>query len=138
MTIIAFPRPDQTKQTKELAEQKEPKVDIGAFWCLIRNFASKIGFKAVSLALTLYYLFKEKTTPLWARISIAAGLTYLINPLDLIPDPLIGGFFDDVAVLTGVLYGVRHYVTELITRKAESVAGRYFGGYGGGDELAYA
>lgn len=36
-------------------------------------------------------------------ITIIAGLIYLVNPVDIIPDIFIGGFVDDAAVLGYVL-----------------------------------
>ena len=36
-------------------------------------------------------------------ITIIAGLIYLVNPVDLIPDIFIGGFVDDAAVLGYIL-----------------------------------
>lgn len=36
-------------------------------------------------------------------VTIIAGLIYLVNPVDIIPDIFIGGFVDDAAVLGYVL-----------------------------------
>ncbi|CAN5431523.1 hypothetical protein BH10BAC4_BH10BAC4_15400 [soil metagenome] len=41
--------------------------------------------------------------PLKTIIKIIAALIYFLNPIDLIPDAIVGiGFIDDLAVLTGV------------------------------------
>ncbi len=40
-------------------------------------------------------------------ITIIAGLIYLVNPIDLIPDFLVGGFIDDAAVIGYVLAKIK-------------------------------
>ncbi len=38
---------------------------------------------------------------------IVIGLLYFINPMDVIPDLIVGGFIDDAAVLTWILTKVK-------------------------------
>ena len=58
---------------------------------------------------TLMSLIMDFTKKKYTNIStttmltIIAGLIYLVNPVDLIPDIFIGGFVDDAAVLGYVL-----------------------------------
>lgn len=43
-----------------------------------------------------------RDVPWTSLLSIGAALIYFINPIDVIPDFLFGGFIDDIGVLTWV------------------------------------
>lgn len=45
-----------------------------------------------------------------SMIAIIAGLLYLVNPIDLIPDFLIGGFIDDAAVFAYIIKMISHEI----------------------------
>lgn len=124
MKVLQFPTNRNTPDV--VIYDDTPLFDVRAFWETIKFFARKMGFKVLTLALTLYYVFKEESTPLWAKAMIGGALAYLIMPLDFVPDLLPGGWVDDCAAMTAALYGVKAYVTELITKKAEATARTYF------------
>ncbi len=56
-----------------------------------------------------------KDIPKGSLVLIIGGLLYLVNPIDLIPDFLIGGFLDDAAVLA---YVFKKIGDELVVYKA--------------------
>ncbi|HEX2907630.1 MAG TPA: DUF1232 domain-containing protein [Phototrophicaceae bacterium] len=47
-------------------------------------------------------LLRDARVPLWAKIIPFVGLAYVLSPLDLIPDVLIGlGQLDDLGIILG-------------------------------------
>lgn len=84
-----------------------------AFWNKLSKFALKIGSKGVYYALLLYYIMVDSQTPLSQKALIAGALGYLILPLDVIPDVLLGvGFTDDLGVLYMALQAVQSNLTD--------------------------
>lgn len=71
-------------------------------------------------ALECLELLLDAQTPPAARWTVLAALTYLLVPLDLIPDllPLIG-FSDDLVALTALLGVVGRYRTPAIRQRAQ-------------------
>ncbi len=65
--------------------------DIGMALSLARDYSKK-NYKDVSKA---------------AIASIVAGIIYLVNPMDIIPDLLFAGFLDDAAVFGYILTRVK-------------------------------
>jgi len=54
--------------------------------------------------LTDYSRGVYKSIPVWALISLVAAVLYIVSPIDLIPDWIVGvGWIDDIAVVTAVL-----------------------------------
>ena len=98
-----------------------------AFWGKLRRFATAAGVKTVYSALLLYYAFKRKETPAWAKRSIVGVLGYLINPLDVLPDltPLIG-YTDDIGFLGLCLVLVAAYVNDDVRAQAREQLGKWF------------
>jgi|SRR5690554_2953731 uncharacterized membrane protein YkvA (DUF1232 family) len=65
--------------------------DIGKLISLVRDYGKK------------EYRMVSKGT----IITVIAGLIYLVNPVDIIPDFLPGGFLDDAAVIGYILSTLR-------------------------------
>lgn len=67
----------------------------------------KAGRKLVYHALSLYYAYKDKDTPRWAKNVVLGALGYLILPTDLVSDflPAIG-LTDDLAVILAAFASV--------------------------------
>lgn len=51
---------------------------------------------------------------------IVVGLLYFLNPMDIIPDILVGGFIDDAAVLGWVLSKVKSEIDNYKSTKSDS------------------
>jgi uncharacterized membrane protein YkvA (DUF1232 family) len=50
--------------------------------------------------LTLFYAFKDRRTPLYAKITALSSLIYLISPADIIPDVIpFAGYIDDIIIV---------------------------------------
>jgi len=59
----------------------------------------------------LYGYARDPRVPTRYKIIVLAGLLYLVNPFDLIPDAIPGvGYLDDAAVIVAILTAVRHIV----------------------------
>jgi uncharacterized membrane protein YkvA (DUF1232 family) len=98
------------------------------FWQKISGAASRVGQRSVYTALLMFYAFRRKETPLWAKNIILGTLGYLLAPIDAIPDmtPLLG-YTDDLGVLAFGLVAVASYVDEEVREKARGEMGRWFG-----------
>lgn len=80
----------------------------GAFW-IETGMGRLFLFRYLSpVWLRLYgRLMADSRTPLWAKALTVAGLAYVVSPLDLVPDWLIGlGWLDDAAVVGLSLYSL--------------------------------
>ncbi|MCB0641234.1 MAG: DUF1232 domain-containing protein, partial [Phaeodactylibacter sp.] len=78
-----------------------PSFSEGNFWEKVRRYAQQAGLKTVYTALLLFYAFKRKDTPAWAKNIILGTLGYFLAPIDAIPDltPILG-YTDDIGVLS--------------------------------------
>ena len=98
------------------------------FWRVVGKLSKRGGHKVMGGALTLYYCLRDPETPAWAKSVIVGALGYLIFPMDLIPDAIIGaGFTDDWSVILGALASVVSHVKDEHKSKASAVADRFLG-----------
>ena len=71
-------------------------------------------------ALEGYELIVDNSTPKQVKMSIIGALTYLIVPVDLIPDFIpAAGFSDDLIALTAVISLWQQYITPEIKTRAQ-------------------
>ena len=84
--------------------------------------------RAIALpALEGFELIMDKSTPTKVRISIIGALTYLIVPIDLIPDFIpASGFSDDLVALTAVISLWQSYITPPMKLRAKTKLNRWF------------
>lgn len=77
----------------------------GAFRSKLNAIA---GFgRLVEAAKQLYALMRDPATPLWVKGAAAAGLVYLIAPIDAVSDFVPGlGYGDDVVVLAAAVAAI--------------------------------
>lgn len=108
--------------------------DNGRLMSLIKESKKKLeGNKAfselmddvkVSLDIIKLYIKGEYTSFSKGNlILIIIGFLYLVNPIDLIPDFIIGGFIDDAAVFAYILKLIHAEIEEFKNWKAEQVNG---------------
>ena len=100
------------------------------FWNTVQSYAKKIGVQSVYSSLLLFYAFKRKETPAWAKNIIIGVLGYLIAPIDLIPDltPFIG-YTDDLGVLGIGLVAIASYINDSVKHQAKTKLKTWFGNY---------
>ncbi|MEB3171815.1 MAG: DUF1232 domain-containing protein [Synechococcaceae cyanobacterium] len=78
-------------------------------------------------ALECYEMLVDGATPHQARLTALAALTYLMVPLDLIPDFLpAAGFSDDMVALTALLGLCSRHITPTIRTRAKDRLDRWF------------
>ena len=94
----------------------------------IKHFAKQAGLKVVYSVLLLFYAYRRKETPIWARRIIIGVLGYFISPFDLLPDltPIIG-YTDDLGVLSFGLVTIAAYVNDEVRIKARQKLQNWFG-----------
>ena len=101
-----------------------------SFWNTVQSYAKKIGVQSLYSSLLLFYAFKRKETPTWAKNIIIGVLGYLIAPIDLIPDltPFIG-YTDDLGVLGIGLVAIASYINDAVKLQAKTTLKQWFGNY---------
>jgi len=104
------------------------------FWEKLRLYAKKIGIQAVYASLLLYFAFKRKETPRWAKNIVIGVLGYLISPLDFLPDltPFIG-YTDDLGLLSFGLVTIAAYINQTVRTNARNKLKEWFGEYNPAD-----
>ena len=86
---------------------------------IFRKVLIKAGRSIALPALEALEMVLDPSTPPKARMTMLAALTYLIMPLDLIPDLIpIAGFSDDLVALTAVISLWSNYITPEIRNRA--------------------
>lgn len=85
----------------------------------IGKVCRRTGIKGIYLVLLLFYVLKDKKTPLDQKAIILGALGYFILPADLIPDLIpILGFTDDIAAMMACIRTVKANITPEIRQKA--------------------
>ena len=82
--------------------------------------AKRIGAEILFKLFTLYYVLKRADVPVWVKSYIVLALGYFISPIDGIPDPLPGGFVDDIAVIALVIRSVSGYINDVVISAASN------------------
>ena len=86
---------------------------------LLRKVLIRAGRTIAQPALEAFEMVVDPSTPPQARLTMLAALTYLIMPLDLVPDLIpIAGFSDDLVALTAVISLWNNHITPEIRTKA--------------------
>lgn len=98
------------------------------FWKTLKRYSRRMGQGTVYSALLLFYAYKRKDTPGWAKRIVVGTLGYLLFPFDAIPDlsPLIG-FTDDIGILSFGLVTIAAYVNDEARKQARSHLEKWFG-----------
>lgn len=115
---------------REKLKKYQSKFSELKFWSLIKNSAKRLGAKTVYSALLLFYAYRRKETPTWAKRIVIGTLGYLVAPIDAIPDlaPFIG-FTDDVGVLSFGLVTIAAFINEEVRTKAKEHLTKWVGEY---------
>lgn len=99
-----------------------------SFWRKLTRFAERIGRGGVRQALTLYHAWRDPDTPPRAKATIAAALAYLVAPLDLVPDVLLGiGYGDDLTALAFAASVVAWHIKPQHRQRAAERVRAWFG-----------
>ena len=89
---------------------------------IFRKVLIKAGRVIAKPALEAFEMILDTSTPSQARVSLLAALTYLIMPIDLVPDLIpVAGFSDDLVALTAVISLWNSQITPEIREKARTL-----------------
>ena len=101
---------------------------VSGFRLLAGKLANSGAIKVLTSALTLYHCMRDSETPAWAKSVIVGALGYLVFPMDLIPDAILGaGFTDDWSVILGAIATVATHIKHEHKQAAEAQASRLLG-----------
>ncbi len=94
----------------------------------ITGLAKKAGYQVSYMALLLYYAYRNKKTPKWAKKIVLGAIAYLLFPFDFIPDlaPFLG-WTDDLEMLSLSLVVISCYINPDIKSKARTHLEKWFG-----------
>ena len=94
---------------------------------LFRKVLITAGRTIAKPALEAYEMIIAPSTPPQARASLIAALTYLIMPIDLMPDFIpVAGFSDDLVALTAVISLWSQYMSPEIRFRAKKKLDAWF------------
>lgn len=98
------------------------------FWRKVMRHGKQVGEKTIYYSLLLFYGAKSPAVPKSSKMIIVGALSYLIFPVDLIPDfiPVVG-FADDGAVIAAAVYKVMSHIDDDIKNKAKQKMRNIFG-----------
>ena len=115
---------------KKLLEKYKTYFSEDGFWVKMKNYARQARVKTVYTALLLFYAYKRKETPSWAKNIIIGVIGYFITPIDIIPDltPIIG-YTDDIGMLGFGLVTIACYIDKEVKQKARAKLTKWFGEY---------
>jgi uncharacterized membrane protein YkvA (DUF1232 family) len=99
------------------------EVDEGA----LRRLLRRAGRTIARPALECLELLQDPATPAPVKITVLAALTYLLVPLDLVPDFIpAAGFSDDLVALTTLLGMCGTHITPAIRQRAQRKLDAWF------------
>ena len=120
----AEPRQEHTPpETIEAEVVGSAEIDEGLLWKLLRRAGRSVARPAIECL----ELMLDANTPLQVRLTMVAALTYLVMPLDLIPDFIpVAGFGDDVVAMTALLGLYRSHMSEAVRARAQRRLDQWF------------
>ena len=94
---------------------------------LLRKVLIKAGRTIAQPALEAFEMVIDASTPPKVRVTMLAALTYLILPMDLVPDLVpVAGFSDDLVALTAVISLWNSHITPEIRNRANRKLDKWF------------
>lgn len=94
---------------------------------LFRKVLLRAGRTIAKPALEAFEMILDSSTPPQARASLIAALTYLIMPIDLMPDFIpVAGFSDDLVAITAVISLWSQHMTPSIKNRASRKLDTWF------------
>jgi len=96
----------------------------------LQQYARLAGLKVVYSVLLLFYAYRRKDTPGWAKRIVIGTLGYFIAFFDAIPDltPIVG-YTDDIGILSFGLVTVASYINDEVRSNAKEHLHKWFGDY---------
>tara|TARA_B100000700_G_C14903010_1_gene788297 strand:- start:594 stop:1007 length:414 start_codon:yes stop_codon:yes gene_type:complete len=93
----------------------------------LKKILLRAGRTLAKPAIEAFELMMDISTPYQVRFSLFTALTYLIMPMDLIPDFIpVAGFSDDLVAITAVISLWSNYMTNEIKTRARIKLDKWF------------
>lgn len=87
----------------------------------------RIGKKLIYRSLLLFYAYRRKATPRWAKAVILGALGYFISIIDFIPDIIPGlGYTDDFFMIALALSALSFYINDEVRQQANQKINSWF------------
>ena len=94
---------------------------------LLQKVLIRAGRSIARPALEAFEMVIDASTPPQVRLTMLAALTYLLMPMDLVPDFMpVAGFSDDLVALTAVITLWNSHITPEIRNRARQKLDRWF------------
>ena len=99
------------------------------FWDKLKHYGKQAGKSTMYYSLLLFYAGKSPNVPKSTKLIIVGALSYLIFPIDLIPDfiPAVG-LVDDAGVIATAVFKVVSHIDDDIKNKAKVKMTKLLGG----------
>jgi uncharacterized membrane protein YkvA (DUF1232 family) len=120
-------RDQQAKKQEEMAKRFVNFFSPNALINKLSTGVKKLGTQTVYSILLLFYAYKKKDTPAWAKRVIIGILGYFIAPIDAIPDlsPFIG-YTDDIGLIGYGLVMIAAYIDDPVRQDAKAKLMEWF------------
>ncbi|WP_172370999.1 YkvA family protein [Sporosarcina jiandibaonis] len=117
----------KTMDSEKVIQNMDNHYSDNRFWSKLKKFGKQAGEKTVYYCLLLYYMAKDPAVPKSSKMIIVGALSYLIFPVDLIPDfiPAVG-LADDATVIATAVYKVVSHIDDDIKNKAKQKLEGFF------------
>lgn len=118
------------KDNQELLKTYGKSFSVTKLWLALAKGAQKVGVKSVYSILLLFYAYRRKETPSWAKRTVIGTLGYFVSPIDAIPDitPIVG-YTDDIGVLSLGVVTIAAYINDEVRTKAKKRLSTWFKNY---------
>ena len=94
---------------------------------ILQKVLHQAGRSLARPALEAMEMFLDQSTPAQVRLTMLAALTYLLIPIDLVPDLIpVAGFSDDLVALSAVIGIWSNHMTPQIRNRARRKLDRWF------------
>lgn len=114
--------PDFKSKLQNYADKFTPKDYLDK----ISKYGKDMGLKLVYSSLLLFYALTDGKVPVKDKLIVTAALGYVVLPIDLVPDWIIGGFFDDASIVGYALSTIRKDITPEIESQAFNKLKEFF------------
>lgn len=127
---------DEKQSIEQMIEGKEQHYSDKGFFKTLKKYGTKLGFKGLHTAATLYTSLKSPNMSKANKMIIVGALGYFIFPFDVIADilPLVG-LSDDLIVLTTALTKVFMSIDDDMKNDAHVLLKKIFGDRYGYEKL---
>ncbi len=98
------------------------------FWDKIKKYGKQAGKQTMYYSFLLFYTAKSPTVPKSSKMIVVGALSYLIFPVDLIPDfiPVVG-LVDDASVIAAAVFKIIQHIDDDVENKAKQKLVSIFG-----------